>query len=377
MIPDRSKIETFFGQHEFGVEYVACASDVDGCTMRDLLALADDESLALWEGLELGYTETTGHPLLREAIAGEYRETGPGDVTVCGGGAAEALFLLTNALLGPGEHAVVVAPAFESVHRIAPALGASVTPVPLDPGRGWHLDLDAVRRALRPETRAVFVNFPHNPTGALPARAEFEALLAVVAEAGAVVVSDEVYRHLEFDPDETLPAACDLDERAVSVGVMSKAYGLAGLRVGWLATRNQALRDATRAVKDYTTVCASAPSEILSLIALRARDHLVARSRRIILENLAHAESFFGRHPDAFAWESPRAGMLAFPQLLLPVPVEDFVRDLAREQSVLLLPDSVFDLADNRFRVGLGRTSLPHALDRIGEFVGHRVDSLA
>ncbi|MEV4148813.1 aminotransferase class I/II-fold pyridoxal phosphate-dependent enzyme [Amycolatopsis sp. NPDC049691] len=377
MIPDRSKIENFFGQHEFDVDYVACASDVDGCTLRELLDLADAESLALWEGLELGYTETTGHPLLREAIAGEYTETGPGGVTVCGGGAAEALFLLTNALLGPGDHAVVVAPAFESVHRIAPALGASVTPVPLDPGRGWHLDLDAVRRALRPATRAVFVNFPHNPTGALPARAEFEALLALCAEAGAVVVSDEVYRHLEFDPGATLPAACDLDERAVSVGVMSKAYGLAGLRIGWLATRNQALLAATRAVKDYTTVCASAPSEILSLIALRARDHLVARSRRIIRENLAHADSFFGQHSAAFAWEPPRAGMLAFPRLLLPVPVEDFVRDLARERSVLLLPDSVFDMADNRFRLGLGRTSLPRALDRIGEFVGHRVDSLA
>lgn len=377
MIPERSKIENFFGQWEFDVDHVACASDVDGYSMRELLDVADDESRALWEGLELGYTETTGHPLLREAIAGEYTRTGPDGITVCGGGAAEALFLLTNALLGPGEHAVVVAPAFESVHRIAPALGAAVTQVPLDPGHGWHLDLDAVRHALRPATRAVFVNFPHNPTGALPTRAEFEDLLALGAEAGAVVVSDEVYRHLELDPGATLPAACDLDEQAVSVGVMSKAYGLAGLRVGWLATRNQALLNATRAIKDYTTVCASAPSEVLSIIALRARNHLVARSRRIILDNLAHVESFFRHHPDVFSWEPPRAGMLGFPRLLLPVPVEDFVRDLAREQRVLLLPDSVFDMADNRFRIGLGRTSLPLALDRIDEFVGHRVGSRA
>ncbi|WP_217145928.1 aminotransferase class I/II-fold pyridoxal phosphate-dependent enzyme [Streptomyces sp. AC627_RSS907] len=372
MIPQSCKIERFFGQWESAVEHVACASDVDGLSLRELLDLADTESLALWEGLELGYTETAGHPLLREAIADQYTKTEADGVTVCGGGAAEALFLISHALLGPGDHAVVIWPAFESLHRIAPALGAEITPVPLDPEHGWGLDLDAVRRALRPTTRALFVNFPHNPTGALPSRAEFEALVALGAEAGVTVVSDEVYRYLEWEPGATLPAACDLDERAVSVGVMSKAYALAGLRVGWMATRNTALMDATRALKDYTTVCASAPAEILSLIALRARDQLVARSKRIILDNLAHVESFFRERPGAFAWEAPRAGMVAFPQLLLPVPVDAFVSDLAREESVLLLPDSVFDTADNRFRIGLGRTSLPLALDRLDTFLTRR-----
>jgi aspartate/methionine/tyrosine aminotransferase len=372
VIPRASKIESFFGQWEFAVDYVACASDVDGYPMRELLGLADRESLALWEGLELGYTETAGHPLLRETIAGQYTRTRTDGITVCGGGAAEALFLLANALLGPGDHAVVIWPAFESVHRIAPALGAEFTPVPLDPDHGWRVDLEAVRAALRPTTRALFINFPHNPTGALPSRAEFEDLVAIGNEAGVTVVSDEVYRYLEFEPGATLPAACDLDEQAVSVGVMSKAYGLAGLRVGWMATRNKAVLDATRAIKDYTSVCASAPAEILSLIALRARDHLVARSKRIIFDNLAHVETFFRQRPDVFGWEPPRAGMLAFPRLLLSTPVDQFVSDLAREESVLLLPDSVFDIADNRFRIGLGRTSLPRALDRLDAFLTRR-----
>lgn len=372
MIPQSCKLERFFGQWEFDVDYVACASDVDGYPMRELLDLADTESLALWEGLELGYTDTAGHPLLREAIADQYTKTEADGVTVCGGGAAEALFLIVNALLGPSDHAVVIWPAFESLHRIAPALGAEFTPVPLDPDHGWRLDLDAVRRALRPTTRALFINFPHNPTGALPSRAEFEALVALGTEAGVTVVSDEVYRYLEFEPGATLPAACDLDEQAVSVGVMSKAYALAGLRIGWMATCNKALMDATRALKDYTSVCASAPSEILSLIALRARDHLVARSKRIILDNLAHVESFFQQRPDVFAWEPPRAGMIGFPHLLLPTPVDEFVSDLAREESVLLLPGSIFDIADNRFRIGLGRTSLPHALDRLDGFLTRR-----
>jgi aspartate/methionine/tyrosine aminotransferase len=372
VIPQRCKIEEFFGQWEYGVEYLACASDVDPLSLRDLLELADADTRALWDGLELGYTETTGHPLLRAAIADQYPTVSAAEVTVCGGGAVEALFLLAHTLLGPGDHAVVVWPAFESLHRIAPSLGATITAVDLDADNGWRLDLDAVRRALRPTTRALFVNFPHNPTGALPSHAEFAELLTLAGDAGVTVVSDEVYRYLEYDDAATLPAACDLDERAVSVGVMSKAYALAGLRIGWLATHNRAITDATRTLKDYTTVCSAAPAEILSLIALRARDRLIGRSRAIVKANLAHAESFFGRHRDTFAWAAPAAGLLAFPQLLLPVPVEEFVTDLARDQGVLLLPGTVFDTTDNRFRIGLGRSALPQALDRMDTFLAAR-----
>ncbi len=372
MIPARCKVEQFFGEWESGVEHLACASDVDGLTMGELLRLADPETKSLWDELELGYTDTTGHPLLREAIAEQYARTAVDEVTVCGGGAAEALFLLANVLLGPGDHALVAWPAFESLYRIAPALGAEVTPIELDADNGWRLDLDAVRQALRPTTRAVFVNFPHNPTGALPDLRDFEELLELAHEAGITVVSDEVYRGLEYDPGTRLPAAYDLSEHAVSVGVMSKAYGLAGLRVGWLATRNPAITEAARILKDYTTVCASAPAEILSVIALRAGDQLIERSREIIVRNLALAESFFTEHNGAFDWTPPRAGPMAFPRLRLPVPVDAFVGDLAREKGVLFLPGTVFEMTDNRLRVGLGRSSLPAALERVDDYLAAR-----
>jgi len=372
MIPERCQVEQFFAEWDADVEHVACASDVDGLSMHELLRLADPEALALWEGLDLGYTDTLGHPLLREAIVRQYTSMASGEITVCGGGAAEALFLMANVLLGPGDHALVVWPAFESLFRIAPALGATTTPIRLDADNGWRLDLDAVRQALRPNTRALFVNFPHNPTGALPDRHEFEQLLALAREAGITVVSDEVYRGLEYAPDATLPAACDVDEEAVSIGVMSKAYGLAGLRVGWLATRNEAVAAAARRLKDYTTVCASAPAEILSLIALRAAPQLIERSRQIILANLAYAESFFTKHRDVFEWTAPKAGPMAFPRLRLPVPVDTFVAELAREKSVLFLPGTIFDMTDNRLRLGLGRGSLPSALERVDDFLASR-----
>jgi aspartate/methionine/tyrosine aminotransferase len=369
MIPARCKVEQFFGEWDARVEYIACASDVDGLSMRELLELADPEAMAMWEGLDLGYTDTLGHPLLREAIIEQYTGMTAGEVTVCGGGAAEAIFLLANVLLEPGDHALVTWPAFESLFRIAPTLGATVTPLELDADGGWRLDLDAVRQALRPNTRALFVNFPNNPTGALPSRDEFDQLLALAREAGVTVVSDEVYRGLEHDPDTRLPAACDLDDRAVSIGVMSKAYGFAGLRIGWLATRDERVTAAARRLKDYTTVCASAPAEILSLIALRAGPRLIERGREIILKNLPLGESFFTKHADAFEWAAPKAGPMAFPRLRLPIPVDEFVADLARETGVLFLPGTVFDMTDNRLRLGLGRNSLPTALERVDDYL--------
>lgn len=369
MIPDPCKLERFFARWEFSVDHVLCASDVQGYPLAELLALADRSTLAMWERLDLGYTETAGHPELRAAIAEQYELTVPNDILVCGGGAAEALYLTAQVLLGPGTHAVVVWPAFESLYRVAAATGAQVSLVPLAADNGWSLDLAAIERALRPETRAIFVNFPHNPTGTQLEPGAFQALIALAASRRVTLVSDEVYRYLEFDPTDRLPAAADLDPTALSVGVMSKAYGLAGLRIGWIATRDADVLTALRTIKDYTSVCASAPSEILALMALRARDTVVGRCRQIVLENLRRVTAFFDAWPSLFDWTPPRAGTVGFPLLQAELPVARFVTDLAEQESVLLLPGSVFDSDDNRFRIGLGRTSTPQALERLDRFV--------
>src|SRR5262245_29330922 len=242
MIPQPCELERFFARYEFTVEHLLCASDVDGLPMTELLELADPQLRELWDSLTLGYTETPGHPVLREAISGLYERITPEEVVVCGGGAVEALFLLFNAILDRGDHCVVVWPAFESLSKVAPAIGADVTLVPLDATDGWRLDVSAVRRALTPRTRAVVINYPHNPTGAMLDLATYGELVDLIEERNLRLVSDEVYRLMEFDPASRLPAAADLTARAVSVGVMSKAYGLAGLRIGWIATRDPVLR---------------------------------------------------------------------------------------------------------------------------------------
>lgn len=372
MIYPESKLERFFARWEFTAEHILCASDIDPLSLGELLELADEDSAALWNDLKLGYTETAGHPALRTAIAGLYETITPGEVVVCGGGAAEALFLVTHVLLGPRAHTVVVAPAFEPLYKVADAVGAEVTLVPLD-AACWELDLDAIRQALRPQTRMITINFPHNPTGALLDPGTFHGLLALARERRITVVSDEVYRFIEFEPARRLPAAADVDTQAVSVGVMSKAYGLAGLRIGWVATRDHDLLRRITAMKDYTTVCSSAPSEILALIALRNHERLVARCRKIITDNLVHADAFFDRWKGLFEWVRPQGGTVGFPQLNAPMPVGQFVDDLAEQEGVLLLPGSFFNFPGNRFRIGLGRHTLAAAVERLDDYVGRHL----
>ena len=335
MLLEEFGLERFFARWEFAAEMLLCASDVEGWPMRELLDLAGEEDRRRWDDLRLGYTESAGDPALRSEIAGLYERVQPDDVLVFAG-AEEAVFALHNVLLGSGDHALVVRPAYQSLAEVAHAAGAEVSRFELKAEASWRLDTAEVRAALRPNTRLILVN--------------------------------EVYRFLEFDPADRLPAGADVLESGVSIGVMSKSFGLAGLRIGWIATRDRELLARLAAFKDYTTICSSAPSEVLALIALRARDRVLARNRGIVLGNLPLLDAFFARWPGVFEWIRPRGGSIGFPRLAADIPIDRFAADLVRETGVLLLPGTVFGDTDNRFRIGFGRTNMPAALDRLEDY---------
>jgi aspartate/methionine/tyrosine aminotransferase len=357
-------IERYFAVHEFAVPYLLCASDVEPLSMHELLAFADDETRDQWEGLVLGYTETLGAPALRRAIAGLY-ETLEADDVIGVVGASEAIFTLFSALIRPGDHVVALWPAYQSLYDLARAQGAEVELVELRPEDGWKLDLDRIAAAVRPTTRAIVVNLPHNPTGMLPSGAELAALVELAERHGATLVCDEVYRGLEQDPGDRLPAAADLSASAVSVGVLSKTYALAGLRVGWLATRNRGLLDAVSQVRDYTSLCSPAPSEVLGTIAVRAAPALAERSRAIIAANLPLVDALMAEHADRLDWVRPSAGSIGFPRYRGDEGIDAFNERLVAEQGVLLLPGHVYGYGDGRFRLGFGRRNLPEAVERL------------
>lgn len=355
------KLERYFAAHEFGARYVLSASDCESLSLEDLMGMADPEASDLWRDLRLGYTESQGHPLLRAEAAGLYESIEPGQILI--GAPEELIFVAMSVLLAPDAHAVVTCPGYQSLHEVARALGGKVTPWRLRLEReGWRLDPAALERSISADTRVLVINFPHNPTGYLPSRAELDAIVATARRHGLVVFSDEMYRFLEYDPACRLPSIADLYERGIALSGLSKAFALPGLRIGWLATRDRAFLEAAVAFKDYTTICSSAPSEILGIVALRGREAIVARNLAIIEENLARADTFFAVHASRFRWLPPRAGSVAFPQLLGSRPVADFCREVLERESLMILPGDVFDVPGNHFRVGLGRRNFAEAL---------------
>jgi aspartate/methionine/tyrosine aminotransferase len=372
--------ERFFARHEFTAPYLLCASDCESLTVDELLQLAGAYWASLGE-LRLGYTETQGAPVLRERIAELYSEV-DADQIIGLGAPEEGIFITMHALLEPNDEVVVLSPYYDSLLNVAEYLGCRVARWFLSEadgtahgGAGWRLNLTALERLVTLRTKLVIVNFPHNPTGYLPSLEEWQALIRIVERAGAWLFSDEMYRGLEYDPSARLPSGCDLYKRAITLCGLSKTYGLPGLRTGWLALQVRSLRDRILSWKDYTTICASAPSEALAQIALQVGDLLAERNRRIILENLALAESFFARWRSVFRWNRPQAGSVALVGLRAG-SAQRFCDRLVAEQGVLLLPSTGLGFGDSHLRFGFGRRSFPDALEQLDCYLA-RQDSPA
>ncbi len=366
MKPSPFKLERYFAEYEFSVPHLLCCSDCESVSIQELLNLEPTAQDAFL-GLHLGYTESLGGPALREAIAQLYSHNRAAHVLVHAG-AEEAIFNFMHVMLDPGDHIIVHSPCYQSLADVARGIGADVTEWPADADRGWALSLDFLADHIRPNTRVVVVNFPHNPTGYLPDETFVQALSVLSDQHGFVVFSDEVYRGLEYDPAHRLPAFADINPRAVSLGVMSKTYGLAGLRIGWIATRNERVFARMAQFKDYTTICNSAPSEFLAALALRHRETLVARNLAIIQTNLDRLDAFFNAYPDGFAWQKPLAGPIAFPRYR-GSSIDRFCRRLVEQAGVLLLPGTLYQQNLNCFRIGFGRQDMAAGLAKWDAFM--------
>lgn len=358
-------LERFFAQYEFTTRHLLCPSDPETLSVRELLALEPgaEEELA---HLSLGYVDSHGGPALRRAIAALYRRTGAERILVHSG-TQEPIFTLMNALLEPGDHLIVQFPAYQSQYSIAESIGTHVTRWNSDLDRAGAPDVAELPRLIRPETRAIVITTPNNPTGYSLERPQLEHVVKLARERGLWLIVDEVYRGTERET-ERLPAVCDLYERGVSLGGLAKAYGLAGLRIGWIATQDERLLERAATIKDYLTICNSAPSEFLAALALRHSDQLTERVRRITADNLDKLDEFFARRSNLFQWARPRAGTTAFPRYL-GGSSEAFCRRAVEEAGVLLLPSSIFDAGDAHLRVGYGRMNLGEALAALDAFI--------
>ena len=363
----------FLSREHGATRHHLSASQSETVRVPELLALADAEDRHRWDTLQLGYTDPLGAPWLRDTIAVSYRSAAPRDV-VCFAGAQEALFAVLHALLGHDDHAIVVLPNYPAVEALMLSL-CGVSGVALDPDDGWSLDLDAVGRAVRPNTRLIAISFPNNPTGHILPLAQFDALVALCRRHGIWLLSDEVYRLTERDPAHRLPQAVDAYERGISLGALSKAHGLPGLRIGWAACRDPWLVARMAMKRQYLSTCSAGPSEVLAQIAIKAAPTLINRNRRLAEANLSLLRAFLDRHPVLFDWTVPAGGMVGYVRYKGPDGVEAWTRRMAGEAAVLLLPASMFrstllELPADRFRVGFGCLGMDAGLEALERALG-------
>ncbi len=374
MLPD-FRLESYFAVWEFRARHNLTASDAETLPLRELLAMADPADRERWDELRLGYIPSEGTPELRSAIAQSYDAIAPEDV-VCFAGAEEGLYCAMHALLSHLDHALILVPNYQSMESVPRSI-CEVTGIALHAQNGWNLDPAELRAALRPNTRLIALNFPNNPTGKIADSQTFEAVVSICRERNIYLFSDEVYRGIERDRSKRLPQAADLYERALSLNVVSKAYGLPGLRVGWIACRDRGVLSRMVRVKHYLSICNSAPSEVLAGIALKARERILERNRALTQTNLRKLDAFFASHADRFEWYAPDGGCIAYPRYLGSDGVETLCARLVHEAGVLLLPASMYasDLLatpQDRFRIGYGRSGMDEALSAFEQFLSGR-----
>jgi len=361
------KLERYFAQYEFSVKYLLSSSDCDGLVQSELLEMADNETRDIWNNLTLGYTESLGHPLLREEIAKLYKNVSASDCLVVV--PEEGIFIALNTILKSGDHVICAFPGYQSLYEIAEGLGCEVTQWKPEEENGWRYNPDFLEKSIKPNTKLIIVNFPHNPTGYLPSQEDFQRIVEIAKARNLYLFSDEMYRFLEFDTADRLPSVCEVYDKAASLFGMSKTFGMAGARLGWVVTRDKELYKDMATFKDYTTICSSAPSEILSIIALRARNKIVEKHLARIKRNLTLLDYFFEEYKGKFEWVRPKAGTIGFPKIKGDANSLEFCQDVVKKANIMLLPSTVYDYDDKHFRLGFGRENMPEALEKFREYL--------
>jgi len=356
------KVETFqlerwMSTWEMNVQYDIAESGIYPMTVNELVGLMPEErraaTLAEALDLRLGYTEARGTEALRTIIANTYQATSPDEILVTTG-AIEANYLLFNTLLDPGDHIVTVYPAYQQLYAVARAIGCDVALWELTPENGFRYDLDALEQLVTPKTKLIVANTPHNPTGAMLSEADLRRIHALAESVGAWLLVDEAYRWLDLPGgDPMAPPIRDLGARGISVGTMSKPFGLPGLRIGWIAAP-EAVVQACWAARDYISLSPGKLNDYLAQVALKLRHEIVARNWEIVTANLSVADAWFEEHVDLVSWTRPRGGLLALMKYDFAVPSREVSDVLAADFSVMLAPGSAFGY-EGYLRVGVGQ----------------------
>lgn len=354
---DEFLLERWMTRHETNVRYDIAESGILPLSTQDLLAFEPDSrrsaTLNHLLTLPLGYSEARGTEALRGMLAATYARP-DSDAILVTTGAIEANFLLFNVLLDAGDHAIAPYPAYQQLYSVPRAIGCDVSLWHVGPETGYQYDVDALARLIRKNTKVIIVNTPHNPTGAMLSPADARRVYELAASVGATVIGDEAYRWLAVpDGDPFAPPFFDLGPQGISVGTLSKPFGLPGLRIGWIAASPDLIRRCW-SYRDYVSLSPGKLNDALAQLAMTHRDQIIARNRRIIEANLQKARAWMSERTDFLSWTPPRGGLLALIKYDLPLDSLTLADKLALEYSVMLAPGSAFGY-EKHLRLGIGQ----------------------
>lgn len=379
-----------------GTPFSLSNSFVEPLTNAELIKLSldrgDDDIVEAFHHHSLVYTDNGGSYDLREAIAQLYGDgpdaeksdadragsenngaenIGAENIVVFSGGQV-ALQTAAIALLDKDSHSIVFTPGYQSVLQAPVHAGSQVTEIPLYPEDNWQIDPKTVEAAIRTNTKYMVINEPYNPAGTLMSPKLQKQLKDIAEKNEMYLLSDEVYRLLEHDRNDRLPAMAELYSKGISVGTLSKPWGGCGITIGWLALQDLALKQKLIDTQYFGTACPSRASEIQAIMTLRASDIIVEQKLKTIKQNLVLLDQFFEDYCDLFEWVRPNAGAIGFVKFKGPLTADELGQQLA-ESGISIKPAYVFT-GDNTsyvdyFRIGFGEVVMPKALKALIDFV--------
>ena len=359
-------LERYFAKHEFSAKYLLSCSDCDGYSLKYVLEGASKEELALWEGMAFGYTQSEGHTLLRQSILQYYKTDDINDVIVASPG--ELNFVTMNVLLEPSDHVVAVAPCYQSLTEIVKSLQCDLSYWKSDP-KDWKFDTADLEKAIQPTTKLIIINFPHNPTGSYLTLDQLQEVVRIARDNDIYVFSDEMYHKLTKKSTQELPPICDLYEQGISLWGTSKTFGLAGLRTGWLVSQDQSFLKEVIAFKDYLSICSSAPSEILTIMALNNIDRYLQPNLKKIRSNVSLFRTFAEEHKIIKSFISPQAGSTSFVALDIKESALEFSDKMVAQTGIMTVPTEMFEHEGKYIRVGFGRENFSEVLEVFGGYL--------
>lgn len=328
------------------------SSNPQAFAINELNQLLDEEIWSINHQQQLSYVPDEGTKSLRSAISLLFAQISYQNI-VTTSGAQEAIYCCIHALLEKNDKVLAITPIFEPLLSTAQEIGCKIITQSLEPKQVWELDLSQLEQNFKQGIKLLIINFPHNPTGAMLTLQQLNQIISYCDKYDCWLLSDEVFRGLEHEESQRLPCLADIYPKGISIGVLSKSFALPAIRVGWIASQNNWLKQRLIEIKTYLSICNSLIDSIISEKVIKQHQKIWQRNRKIILANKLILNKYMANHSEYFTYSEPQAGCLAFP-IFKPFSVERFAENLVQTNKLLVLPGYVFNTSINGFRLSLG-----------------------